>query len=554
MRRFPYESSIGNVSVDGWEYTTEESNKEFCIIRIGNAEREVEGDQQFVVHYTFTYPDDRLEDFDYLFHTVLGTEFEEEIEHVAFHIVFDKPLPDDIGDRLELYAGEYGKTEGVIPGLNVTASPTEIAGEASNIHPRHGITLYARLPAGYYQGTATVNHALLYIFLAATILTILAICYILPKYKKQHVTKVIEFYPPEGVCSAEVGTIIDDSVDTVDITSLIPWLAGQGYIGVKEVKKGKLFKRTDLELTKLKELPDSAPSYQRRMMRLLFKDDQSVVCIKEIGENPQEIKRIKADLRKHFSDQRQLTELKWSSLLYVLLAFVGSVALGFNNVVKTFDDDVFYGAAAFFGLPCFFAAVTRVVQAPKDPMYSSTRRILMILLRALLMLLTWAGYCYFVIEYDAPLQPWAVLIIYVVCFILNEQAGRFNTNSRYRMDLMGRLMGFKEFIQTAEQPQLEQLQTDDPHYFYKVLPYAMVFGLSKKWANLFKDIEVEQPSWYESSSRLMGSDLRNNLVNNFTSTAGGAISTISHSSSSSGGSGGGGFSGGGGGGGGGGSW
>ena len=119
-------------------------------------------------------------------------------------------------------------------------------------------------------------------------------------------------------------------------------------------------------------------------------------------------------------------------------------------------------------------------------------------------------------------------------------------------------MGFKEFIKTAEKSRLEALQNDDPEYFYKILPYAMVFGLSNKWAKLFKDIEVKQPEWYKTSSPLYGYDLTSHMASSLYSSSKSAMNIVSHDSSSSGsggsGGGGGGFSGGGGGGGGGGSW
>ena len=91
--------------------------------------------------------------------------------------------------------------------------------------------------------------------------------------------------------------------------------------------------------------------------------------------------------------------------------------------------------------------------------------------------------------------------------------------------------------------------------FEKLLPYAVAFGVEKIWANRFKDIALNQPSWYVG---------QNNAVFNavyFSSVLHSSVSTLSYSAtptrSSSGfssGFGGGGFSGGGGGGGGGGSW
>jgi hypothetical protein len=74
MQTFRYECRITDIDVEDWEFTTEDSNDEFCIIRIGDADREVEGLQRYVISYTFSYPDDRLADRDYLFHTILGTE------------------------------------------------------------------------------------------------------------------------------------------------------------------------------------------------------------------------------------------------------------------------------------------------------------------------------------------------------------------------------------------------------------------------------------------------------------------------------------------------
>ena len=81
----------------------------------------------------------------------------------------------------------------------------------------------------------------------------------------------------------------------------------------------------------------------------------------------------------------------------------------------------------------------------------------------------------------------------------------------------------------------------------------MVFGLSNKWAKLFKDIEVQQPEWYKTATPLYGNAFVTHMTDNLFSSTKSAINIVSHDSSSHS-SGGGGFSGGGGGGGGGGSW
>ncbi len=93
-----------------------------------------------------------------------------------------------------------------------------------------------------------------------------------------------------------------------------------------------------------------------------------------------------------------------------------------------------------------------------------------------------------------------------------------------------------------------------PEMFEKFLPYAMIFGVEKEWAKQFQDIYRENPDWYEGASANLNSLALVNSLDSFNSTINSSLSS-SYSSASSGGSGfSGGGAGGGFGGGGGGSW
>ena len=91
----------------------------------------------------------------------------------------------------------------------------------------------------------------------------------------------------------------------------------------------------------------------------------------------------------------------------------------------------------------------------------------------------------------------------------------------------------------------------DPTYFYNILPYTYVLGVSDKWIKKFESIATQAPTWYDSPNAfdmvVFGS-----FLNTTMSSAQNVMS--SSPSSDSGGSSGGGSSGGGSGGGGGGSW
>ena len=51
-------------------------------------------------------------------------------------------------------------------------------------------------------------------------------------------------------------------------------------------------------------------------------------------------------------------------------------------------------------------------------------------------------------------------------------------------------------MKNAEVEKLEALAGQDPDYFFNIMPYAYVMGLSDKWAKQFANIKVPAPSWY----------------------------------------------------------
>jgi hypothetical protein len=114
------------------------------------------------------------------------------------------------------------------------------------------------------------------------------------------------------------------------------------------------------------------------------------------------------------------------------------------------------------------------------------------------------------------------------------------------------VLGFQEFLTRVEAEHLKRIIVGHPEMFDKFLPYAMAFGVEKKWARAFEGIYTEPPQWYVGSSMAHFSVAHlSSSLSSFTRAAGSTLTSAPRSSSGSG-FGGGGSSGGGGGGGGGG--
>ncbi len=127
-------------------------------------------------------------------------------------------------------------------------------------------------------------------------------------------------------------------------------------------------------------------------------------------------------------------------------------------------------------------------------------------------------------------------------------------------EILQKIAGFKMFLETAEKERLEKLVYDNPSYYYDILPYAYVLGVSDVWTKNFEGIVTQAPDWYGNGASTnfisfygVFSHIMHAASDTMTSASSGASGTGS-GSLGGGGYSGGGFSGGGSGGGGGGRW
>lgn len=52
--------------------------------------------------------------------------------------------------------------------------------------------------------------------------------------------------------------------------------------------------------------------------------------------------------------------------------------------------------------------------------------------------------------------------------------------TKYGNEILGKLRGFKNFLETVKKEKLESLVMENPNYFYDILPYTYVLGVSDK--------------------------------------------------------------------------
>src|SRR5438270_1107997 len=216
-----------------------------------------------------------FEDHDEFYWNVTGNGWPVAIDAASAYIRF----PPDAESKLhaQAFAGVYHSNEKAmtdIQGANVVAEIT------NPLSARGGLTVDVFLPKGVLEQPNEFTKALWFlrsnpiIFLP---LVAFAVMFSLwwNKGRDPHAgLSVAPMYePPKGMTPAEVGTLIDDSTDSRDITSILVDLAVRGYIKIREeVTQVLVFKKKDYIFVKLKgpeQWNDLAP-FERTMMENLF--------------------------------------------------------------------------------------------------------------------------------------------------------------------------------------------------------------------------------------------------------------------------------------------
>jgi hypothetical protein len=129
--------------------------------------------------------------------------------------------------------------------------------------------------------------------------------------------------------------------------------------------------------------------------------------------------------------------------------------------------------------------------------------------------------------------PWAIVVLpallrdpgyllaYItglVCITVILLFAKYMTKrTAYGNEILGKIQGFKNFLETTEKHKLEALITQNPAYFHNILPFTYVLGISDKWIN-FNSISLKPPDWY-SNTRTFDSAAFGDFVNQTMATA-----------------------------------
>ncbi len=312
-------------------------------------------------------------------------------------------------------------------------------------------------------------------------------------------TVVVEYQPPEverrgrRLRPAEIGLLVDERADTLDVSATIVDLAVRKYLVIKETEEGGvfgLFKSRDYELTKMEGGEGELLPYEQTLLDALFAKGSPVKMSDLKNEFHDDLAKVKKELYQESTKTLKFfpRDPEFVRNLYRVGGIVAAaVGAGLGWLLGT-------GAGgALVAVPVVLGGLVLVPLSPAMPRRTAEGR------------------------------------------------------QMYR-----RVLGFRQYMVTAETER--QRFAEEKNIFHDYLPYAIVFQCVQKWAKAFEGLEAEaqQPYWYVGTHPFVAASFAEGVRDFSTSVSSVMASTPGGRGGS--GFGGGGSSGGGGGGGGGGSW
>ncbi len=510
---FYLEIELLGVKQNGKDISYFETTKNGKIdIKIGDPNRTISGKAVYTIVYEVTGALRGFSDYDELYWDVTGESWPVSISAAGATLT----LPKSSLARIDCFEGGFGSKRKCVSKLS--GKTTATFSTSQSLSHGEGLTILASYPKNVFPiltpatapGATTKNSNLpefqpLNFFLAFLAVFVPAILFVFLRWwkggrdlfnKGPHAreTLVVEYSPPDALRPAELGTLVDERADTLDVSATIIDLAVRGYLTITETAKKWIFGNTDYKLTNKNKATAELLGYEKELLDRIFAGGKEAKI---------------SDLKTEFYDDLAIVKEK----LY-------------ENMVS---KKLF----------------------PTNP--EKVRKLYLVWGFALL-ILGFSLFITFVFIWDILGGITLALGLVGLILTLFSHAMPRRTPAGYK--LYRRALGFMHFINKAEK--YKQRFFERKNLFNELLPYAIVFGETEKFAKALKDLGIEpnQPTWYQGTGAF-NLIVFSSHINSFSGSLSGAISATGHSSFAVGGGGfssGGGFSGGGFGGGGGGSW
>jgi len=429
--------------------------------------------------YNYNLGKDQVKDYDEIYYSILNNE------NVASNVVFEITLPEDakvnnvafsINNKYNLSNDDvtYEIENNVITGyLNIMLNENE------------EFFVHVELPNNYFKNVVDNFNYLKYLYLLFPLITLGIIFKFWWKYAKENKFKEeTTISVPYEFDPVEIGYLYKGTIDENDLVTDLLFLANNGYLKIEENEDGyKLGKENSFKFIKTKEY-EKNNAIQKLLFEGIFKEKE-IAELKDI-EYGYSSKIIDVKKMIDNKDNRlkifnlEINDVKKVSLIALVISLF---VLNIEPIKQLTNSYLFVPVFTFlmgFGFSILFILNTK----------GTLKKLFGILLFGSVV----------VISIYALLGQTQLIIIYILQLLLIYLSFMFYkkipVRTIYGNKKLAEINAFRIGLLSMTITELEEKIEENKNYFYDMLPYAIVLGITNEWMLKGKNLITDKPYWH----------------------------------------------------------
>lgn len=470
----------------------ETNEKGYKVLQIGGDN--LSGSHTYSIKYTYNVGIDPFDEEDMFYFNIIGSEWDIPIGNIKFKI----NMPLDFDHSKISFSNGFGHIEENSK-IKYTVSGKVIEGEYDGVLSKNkALTVQIGLDDGYFVGAGFPSPSYLSVMYIVPIVCMMLSVLLWYIYgKDDEIVETVEFYPPKGLNSLDVGYIYKGKCTDEDVFSLLLYLACKGYIRIEEVKEKSFLHEKGFRIYKLKEY-DGKNEIEALFLESLFKN--KTIINRQTFVRDEDLKGLFDEILDDIKDKkdRQKSEffVDGEHLRKSIVGILMVITLFVNFLIPFINYDMSYNIFTVMAIVLLIMPFCIILFNRRFKVYEKIFIGGIILFQTILVLKHFFPIVDILLSDEAYIRAYVTSILSV--FVMGICFKAMPKRTMYGNQVLGKLMGLKKFMETAGKEELKKLVKNNPSYCYDLLPFAYVLGIMSMWIKKFEGISFMEPDWYTS--------------------------------------------------------
>lgn len=479
-------------------------------IKIGSPDSTLPiGLKTYTITYKYDMGKDPYDGFDeFIFHA-FGDYWGTTINNASIEVT----MPEEIRKKsIRFYEDKY-RNEEITNYINYSINGNTLYADLSSLsYLNNAVTIDILLPEDYFVGANNIYGYTSLILCSLVIVFAIIVFIMWIKYGKNYSKRAqtVEFYPPDNYDSAEIGYIYKKESGRKLAVSIIVELASKGYIRIDESED-----KSTRTITNLCTTINANSAIKRKILISKIKEPtkkSDIEVMNTLFENGSNTATITADFDKFYSDAKSLISNEYIKIdsdtineyteelldnitnnlkedVFKNNPMSKNEQLVFERLFRDSDTNILNEDTGFYKV---FNDIDKNLESELSSKIDDNNSYKYMLISSIMF---FTQIIYVILSYalikDLNPQYSSIygfdVILIIITFILVLSMRR---KTQYGEYIYSRVKGFRNYLEIAEKDQINDFVNKNPNYFFNILPYAYVLGVSKKWISKFENIPI----------------------------------------------------------------